>query len=80
MRNTSVWRRVLGVEDDLQRRTNAAILLITHDLGVVAEMADDVAVMYAGRIVEQGPARQIFASPQHPYTEAQAAPPPSPSP
>ena len=46
-----------------------ALLLITHDLGVVAEMADRVAVMYAGRIVEQGPVDAIFASPQHPYTK-----------
>jgi oligopeptide/dipeptide ABC transporter ATP-binding protein len=47
-----------------------AILLITHDLGVVAEMVDEVAVMYAGRIVERGPVADIFRSPQHPYTEA----------
>ena len=47
-----------------------AILLITHDLGVVAEMVDEVAVMYGGKIVERGPVREIFASPQHPYTEA----------
>jgi oligopeptide/dipeptide ABC transporter ATP-binding protein len=47
-----------------------AILLITHDLGVVAEMCDDVVVMYAGRVVERGPVADVFASPQHPYTEA----------
>jgi oligopeptide/dipeptide ABC transporter ATP-binding protein len=47
-----------------------AIQLITHDLGVIAEMADDVAVMYAGRVVERGPVATVFASPQHPYTEA----------
>ena len=45
-----------------------AMVLITHDLGVVAETADDVAVMYAGRIVEQAPAAELFAAPQHPYT------------
>ena len=45
-----------------------AIILITHDLGVVAEMADEVAVMYAGRVVEQAPAETLFDDPQHPYT------------
>ena len=52
----------------LQRELGMAIVIITHDLGVVAEMADDIAVMYAGRIVEAAPAAQIFASPEHPYT------------
>jgi len=47
-----------------------SILLITHDLGVVAEMCDDVVVMYAGRVVERGPVERVFESPQHPYTEA----------
>jgi oligopeptide/dipeptide ABC transporter ATP-binding protein len=47
---------------------NLSLLLITHDLGVVAEMADRVAVMYAGRIVETGPVRSILRNPQHPYT------------
>jgi oligopeptide/dipeptide ABC transporter ATP-binding protein len=47
-----------------------AILLITHDLGVVAEMADQVAVMYAGRVVERGLVAEVFRAPQHPYTEA----------
>ncbi len=45
-----------------------AIIFITHDLGVVAQIADDVAIMYMGRIVEQGPVREIFHNPQHPYT------------
>ena len=53
---------------DFQKRTNAAILLITHDLGVVAEMCDRVLVMYAGQIVEEGTADQIFRAPKHPYT------------
>ena len=52
----------------LQRELGMAIVIITHDLGVVAEMADDIAVMYAGRIVETAPASEIFASPEHPYT------------
>jgi len=45
-----------------------AVVIITHDLGVVAEIADDIAVMYAGRIVEHAPTKEIFGSPQHPYT------------
>ena len=53
---------------ELQQRLGMAIILITHDLGVVAEIADVIAVMYAGRIVEHAPAEQIFAAPQHPYT------------
>ena len=52
----------------LRRDTGTAIILITHDLGVVAEMADDVAVMYAGQIVERAPVRDLFARPEHPYT------------
>ena len=50
-----------------------AIMLITHDLGVIAEMADDVVVMYLGRVVEQGPVDAIFHEPQHPYTQRAAA-------
>ena len=53
---------------ELREATGIAILLITHDLGVVAEIADNVAVMYAGRIVERAPAALLFAAPQHPYT------------
>ena len=52
----------------LQKETGTALLLITHDLGVVAEVADEVAVMYAGRIVERGSVRDVFDDPQHPYT------------
>jgi oligopeptide/dipeptide ABC transporter ATP-binding protein len=55
---------------ELRDKLGMAILLITHDLGVVAEMVDEVAVMYGGKIVERGPVRETFASPQHPYTEA----------
>lgn len=54
----------------LQRETGMAILFITHDFGVVARMCDRVAVMYAGRIVECGPVRQVFDNPSHPYTQA----------
>jgi len=53
---------------DMKREFDLSLLLITHDLGVIAETADRVAVMYAGRIVEQGPVRDIFRNPKHPYT------------
>jgi peptide/nickel transport system ATP-binding protein len=62
--------QILELLRELQRRTHMAIMLITHDLGVVAEMADDVVVMYLGRIVENGPVDQIFHAPRHPYTQA----------
>ena len=52
---------------DLRQESGAAVILVTHDLGVVADIADRIAVMYAGRIVEEGNARQIFYDPQHPY-------------
>jgi peptide/nickel transport system ATP-binding protein len=62
--------QILELLRDLQRRTGMAVMLITHDLGVVAEMADDVAVMYLGRVVERAPVQDIFRAPQHPYTQA----------
>ncbi len=65
--DVTIQAQILRLMRDLQQQTGAGMLLITHDLGVVADMADDVAVMYAGRIVEQGPARDIFENPQHPY-------------
>lgn len=68
--DATVQAQILELMKDLRDRLGMSILLITHDLGVVAEMADDVAVMYAGRIVERGPVEQVFRSPQHPYTEA----------
>jgi peptide/nickel transport system ATP-binding protein len=66
--DVTVQAQILALLDDLQRRLGMAIIIITHDLGVVAEIADDIAVMYAGRIVEYAPTAQIFAAPQHPYT------------
>ena len=54
---------------DLNERLNTAVLLITHDLGVVAETCERVVVMYAGQIVEEGPVQMIFKNPQHPYTK-----------
>jgi len=62
--------QILALMRELQEELGMAIMLITHDLGVVAQMADWVVVMYLGRIVEQGPVEPVFASPQHPYTEA----------
>jgi peptide/nickel transport system ATP-binding protein len=61
--------QILELLADLQEQTGMAIILITHNLGVVAEMADDVAVMYLGRIVEQGPVEDTFYAPKHPYTQ-----------
>ncbi|HSR80791.1 MAG TPA: oligopeptide/dipeptide ABC transporter ATP-binding protein, partial [Hyphomicrobiaceae bacterium] len=55
---------------ELQREHGLALIFITHNLGIVAKMCDQLAVMYAGRVVEQGPVRQIFKAPAHPYTRA----------
>ena len=62
--------QVLDLLRSLQRERGLSVILITHDMGVIAEMADDVAVMYLGRIVERGPVAQIFHQPRHPYTRA----------
>ena len=67
--DVTIQAQILDLLRQLQAEHGLSLLLITHDLGVVAEMADRVAVMYAGRIVEQGPVDAIFASPQHPYTK-----------
>jgi oligopeptide/dipeptide ABC transporter ATP-binding protein len=66
--DVTVQAEILDLLRDMRRTFGLALLLITHDLGVVAEMADRVAVMYAGRIVEAAPASQVFAAPAHPYT------------
>jgi peptide/nickel transport system ATP-binding protein len=66
--DVTIQAQILELLAQLRVETGTAIMLITHDLGVVAETCDDVAVMYAGEIVEQAPARRIFATPQHPYT------------
>jgi oligopeptide/dipeptide ABC transporter ATP-binding protein len=68
--DVSIAAQILDLLKDLGRRTGASILLITHDLGVVAEVCDRVAVMHAGQIVEVGAATTIFARPLHPYTQA----------
>ncbi|MGE0417705.1 MAG: ABC transporter ATP-binding protein [Acetobacteraceae bacterium] len=62
--------QILALLRRLQRDKRIALMLITHDMGVIAQMADDVAVMYLGRIVEYAPVEQIFGAPQHPYTRA----------
>jgi peptide/nickel transport system ATP-binding protein len=66
--DVTIQAQILDLMRTLREETGTAIILITHDLGVVAELADEVAVMYAGRIVERAPAAQLFAEPQHPYT------------
>jgi oligopeptide/dipeptide ABC transporter ATP-binding protein len=68
--DVTVQAQVLDLLDDLRREHEMAMILITHNMGVVAESADDVAVMYAGEIVEQAPAGELFQHPEHPYTEA----------
>lgn len=67
--DVTVQAQILRLIKDLQREFNMALLLITHDLGVVARIADRVAVMYAGQIVESGTAREVFEHAQHPYTQ-----------
>ena len=66
--DVTIQAQILDLLRDLREATGAAIILITHDLGVVAETCDEVLVMYAGEIVEQAPTRQLFIAPQHPYT------------
>ena len=68
--DVTIQAQVLGLLADLRKRHGMAVLFITHNLGVVAQIADRVAVMYAGEIVEQGPVESIFAAPAHPYTRA----------
>ncbi len=66
--DVTIQAQILDLLRDLKSATDAAIVLITHDLGVVAEVCDDVAVMYAGEVVEQAPVEALFAAPEHPYT------------
>ena len=68
--DVTIQAQILDLLRDLRDRVGLAILLITHDIGVVAEMADDVLVMYAGKIVERGAVRDVLENPQHPYTRA----------
>ncbi|WP_419897880.1 ABC transporter ATP-binding protein [Roseomonas sp. USHLN139] len=66
--DVTVQAQILDLLRELQQETGMSIILITHDLGVIAEMADEVAVMYGGRVVERTTARELFEDPQHPYT------------
>jgi len=66
--DVTIQAQILELMRTLQQETGTAIVLITHDLGVVAEVADEVVVMYAGRVVERGPVQALFNEPQHPYT------------
>ena len=68
--DVTIQLQYLRLLKEIQARTGLAIIFITHDFGVVARMCDRVAVMYAGRIVEHGPVRELFNNPTHPYTEA----------
>ena len=66
--DVTVQAQILDLMRDLQREFNSALIVITHDLGVVAELADEIMVMYAGKAMEYGPAKTVFADPEHPYT------------
>jgi oligopeptide/dipeptide ABC transporter ATP-binding protein len=67
--DVTIQAQILELIREVQDRTGAALMLITHDLGVVAETVHDIVVMYAGRVVETGPAEQVLLEPKHPYTE-----------
>lgn len=67
--DVTIQAQILELMDELRRTTGTAVLLITHDLGVVAETAEHVVVMYAGRVVEEAPVRELFHHPLHPYTQ-----------
>src|SRR5260221_36640 len=67
-KSVTVQAQILDLMRDLQREFNSALIIITHDLGVVAELADEIMVMYGGKAVEDGPAKTVFTAPEHPYT------------
>ncbi|MGM0839355.1 MAG: ABC transporter ATP-binding protein [Bacillota bacterium] len=67
--DVTIQAQILELFKEIQQKTGVSIILITHDLGVVAQVADRIAVMYAGKIVEEGNRREIFYHPQHPYTQ-----------
>jgi peptide/nickel transport system ATP-binding protein len=76
--DVTVQARILGLLRDLRDRRGMSIIFVTHDLGIVAELADEVAIMYQGEIVEFGPVQEIFQSPHHPYTQGLLACRPQP--
>jgi dipeptide transport system ATP-binding protein len=78
--DVSIQAQVLNLLADLQDAHNLAYLFISHDLSVVRHIANDVMVMYLGRVVEQGPRDTLFANPQHPYTQALLSATPHPDP
>jgi oligopeptide/dipeptide ABC transporter ATP-binding protein len=67
--DVTIQKQILDLLDRLRRQLKLGLLFITHDLGVVAQVAERVAVMYAGRIIEEGPAHEVFTKPKHPYTQ-----------
>lgn len=67
--DVTIQAQILSLMNDLQKETNTSIMLITHDLGVVAQVADHVLVMYSGKIVESAPVKELYANPKHPYTQ-----------
>ena len=67
--DVTIQAQIIDLMVELKHKINASIMLITHDMGVVAEMADSIMVMYAGKVVEYGTAREIFRNPLHPYTQ-----------
>lgn len=66
--DVTIQAQILELLKDIQKKTGCSIMLITHDLGVIAEMADEVVVMYAGKVIEKGTVSEIFKNPKHPYT------------
>lgn len=75
--DVTIQAQILSLMNDLKEKTGTSIMLITHDLGVVAQMADNVNVMYAGKVVESAPVEELFENPKHPYTKGLMASMPS---
>jgi peptide/nickel transport system ATP-binding protein len=76
--DVTIQAQILELIKELKETENMAVIMITHDLGVIAEVADHVAVMYAGKVVEDSPAGELFAAPKHPYTQGLLSSIPSP--